>query len=99
MQFTSYPPVDFQSSLQKLWDTHCPGWRNNVANRSKQRKKNFDSAELLKHLKETSNQSHPVDANVIKTMDEADHVIMKHSMPVQRGKWRTLPQGIENKME
>lgn len=98
MKYAPYPPLEIESSIHKLWDLHCPSWRKSASNLSKpdQSSPKSDSS-LLKHLKKVREESEVIDPKILESMDEADHVIVSHMIPVQRGSWRILPKGIENK--
>lgn len=99
MKYTTYPPIEIETSIHKLWDIHCPSWRKSASKKAKAESESFskpDSA-LLRHLKDVREKSQTVDPKVLENMDEADYITVSHMVPVQRGSWRILPIGIENK--
>ncbi|KKS06020.1 MAG: hypothetical protein UU59_C0037G0005 [candidate division WWE3 bacterium GW2011_GWE1_41_27] len=98
MKFAAYPPVEIDTSIHKLWDKHCPSWRKSAENCKPEKSIVLkpDSL-LLKHLNELEEKSIEVDSRILENMDEADHLIVKHMVPVQKGRWRILPKGIEDK--
>lgn len=99
MKYTTYPPIEIETSIHKLWDIHCPSWRTSASKKTRVESKSDPTPDtlLLKHLKEVQEKSEIVDPKVLENMDEADHVIISHMVPVQRGSWRILPKGIEDK--
>lgn len=98
MKYAPYPPAGIETSIHKLWDLHCAGWRKSASKKKERHEpaSNSDSA-LIKHLKEVEEKSQTIDSKVLENMDEADHITIKHMVSVQRGSWRILPRGIEDK--
>lgn len=97
MKFAVYPPKDMETAISKLWDKHCPQWRTHQSEREvKGDKVVAPDKELLEHLKKVQKESITVDPKTVSTSDEADHIIFTRRVPVQKGKWRILPKGIEN---
>jgi len=96
MSYAQYLPLGIETSIHKLWDIHCPSWRNSAANYLKREKPLHKDDALLKHLKKVKEESEVVDSKILKSMDDADHVIISHKVSVQKGSWRILPKGIEN---
>ena len=99
IKFATYPPIEIETSIHKLWDTHCPSWRKSALKKAETKADQVPKpdSELLKHLKEVQEKSQTINPKVLKNMDEADYITVSHMVPVQRGSWRILPKGIENK--
>lgn len=99
MKYATYPPIEVETSIHKLWDAHCPSWRKNAAKKAGTKEESLPQpdSELLKHLKEVQERSQTIDPKILENMDEADYITVSHMVPVQRGSWRILPKGIENK--
>ena len=99
MKFATYPPIEIETSIHKLWDIHCPSWRKSASKKagakSEPTPKPYHA--LLRHLEEVQEKSQTIDPKVLENMDEADYITVSHMVPVQRGSWRILPKRIENK--
>ncbi len=98
MKYATYPPIEIETSIHRLWDTHCPSWRKSASKKTETKLQSIPKPDssLLKHLKEVQEKSQTIDPKVLETMDEADYITVSHMVPVQRGSWRILPKGIEN---
>ncbi len=98
IQFAHNPPLGIETIVHKLWDANLIPWRQDASQVKKDEivpKK--AEHELLEKFKKFDKESRAVDPKLLETMDEADHVIIKHMVPVQKGRWRILPKGIENR--
>lgn len=98
IKFAPYPPLAIETSIHKLWDLHCPSWRKSASTlpkKGEQCPQRSDNS-TLEHLKKVREESKVIDPKILEDMDDADHVIVSHRVPVQRGSWRILPKGIEN---
>ena len=100
MKFATYPPLEIETPIHKLWDVYCPSWRKSASNITmKKNDSTKTDKSLLEHLKKVRSESVPIDPNTLKNMDEADHIFISNMVSVQKGSWRILPKGIENKKQ
>lgn len=93
ISFAPRPPLEFKNKVSDIWDHAFPDWRNS---QSKDNVTEFPKkgGKLLDHLKNTWDNSVKSDTNT--PMDQIHHVMSSHKVLLQKGKWRTLPKGIEN---
>lgn len=97
MGFASQPPIDLDNKISEIWDKIFPNWRS-AATKNKERVPNqTGEKELLAQLKKIREES--ITVRRITNLDKVHHVIMTHRVPVQKGKWRILPKGIENRKQ
>lgn len=94
MGFVNQPPKGIDNSISAIWDKIFPDWRNSESEFAKERDQKEDQA-LIDHLKKVEKES--VETKRITPTDKVEHISVKHNVPVQKGKWRILPKGIENK--
>lgn len=95
LRFAAYPPEDQDTLIGKLHDKHMSSsWRKNA---KEYKAKLFDpipqDKQLLEKLHE---QKHPYTGPTVPS-DEVDSMTIRRMVPVRRGNWRILPEGIENK--
>lgn len=97
IKFAPYPPLAVESSIHSLWDTHCPSWRKSAEAKLSEKPTPIKTdASLIKRLNKIDEKSIKINSEILKNMSEPDHVIVKHMVPVQKGRWRILPKGIED---
>lgn len=94
MGFTYQPPTDLENKVSEIWDKIFPNWRRAATSIKEKALDREKEKELLDHLKKIRKESIPV--RRVTHSDKVHHVIMTHRVPVQKGKWRILPKGIEN---
>lgn len=97
MTFAHYPPRDVDVYISRLWDSLGKSWRKDANDRDAGTSGLPEDEELLKHLKDLEDNAQPLTDRGQITSDDADHVTFTRIVPVQKGKWRILPKGIENK--
>lgn len=94
MNFASQPPKDLDNEVSKIWDKSFPNWRKSNPDKESA----IDPEEekkLIEHLNRVEKDSKIVRRNT--PSDSVHHVVMTHNVPVQKGRWRILPKGIENR--
>lgn len=96
IKFAIYPPKEIHNVIHDLWDKHCPKWRGHSAKPIARSQPISKDKGLSEHIKNVD-KSKVVDPTTLKNLDDADHVIFKQRVRVQKGKWRILPKGIEDK--
>ncbi|MCX6816839.1 MAG: hypothetical protein NTZ93_03170 [Candidatus Beckwithbacteria bacterium] len=94
MRFAPQPPKDLDNTVSKIWDKIFPNWRGTKLDKIKERNPEEEKI-LLEKLKRIQKESIVVDRKT--PMDDIHHIIETHKVLVQKGKWRILPEGIENK--
>ena len=96
MSFAHFPPADGDFVVSRLWNQLMrPGGREYAANRPRSVRKEEQSQILAKLNKITDA---PAMENPPEfSMETADSVTIKRSIPLHRGKWRMLPPEVENR--
>ncbi|MBU4397028.1 hypothetical protein KKC08_02605 [Patescibacteria group bacterium] len=95
LSFASQPPQDLENEVSKIWDQVFPNWRKSKSNNGVDRNLDKDK-KLLEHLKKVQKESITTSRNT--PMDKVHHIMTTHRVPVNKGKWRILPKGIEDKI-
>jgi len=99
MKFATYPPYDQKTLIGELFDKHLKPWRNNAKENMANLFKPLDpDKKLIKQLKERQKNQRPYEGPPISS-DQAKGMTIKRRVLVQRGSWRILPEGIENKQK
>lgn len=98
MKYAVYPPDDFDTLIGRLFDKHlAPSWRENAKKVKEELFKPLDpEGKFLKQLKQKQEGQKPYIGPPILS-DQAESMIIKRMVPVKRGNWRILPEGIENR--
>lgn len=92
MSFAHSPPLEGDFLVSALWDRHLmPIWRE--PRDAKPGRTAAEERDLVREMREWSEGSAVPEGVPI---DSADFVIIKRSVPVQVGKWRILPPGVED---
>jgi hypothetical protein len=92
MSFAHYPPTEGDFLVSKLWDRLMrPEWRESAAHPNKPR----SSEEDAKIIAEVNQITDAPPANRDYSHDELEAMVIKRSIPVQRGKWRMVPPEAE----
>lgn len=98
-KFAMYPPTDINTLTAKIWDKYLPVWRKHSEQRkSGQTDREMPDEKLLAQMKGLEKAVTEADLQSINS-DDADYVVFKRSVPVQKGKWRIMPEGIEDMKE
>lgn len=104
MAFAHYPPAELDNLVVELWDKHMrPDWRDGaetpeqvLARRRAAQQEEGSAAEFRARIE----SAQPVaDAAAPLEDGEPDYVVISRQVPVQKGKWRLLPEGIETAEE
>jgi len=90
--FTSQPPKDFENAISNIWDKTFPNWRK-TKSQSFRKRNPKEEKKLIEHLRKVQKESKIVSRKT--PMDQVHHMSMTYKSPVQKGKWRILPKGIE----
>jgi hypothetical protein len=96
MKFTSHPPADIKTSVSDIWDFCFPKWRT-AKRRTEDGISKKSEKELIDKLNKIEKESVPIMVGPNFSSDDAAGIIFKKKMLVQKGSWRILPEGIENK--
>src|SRR5260370_35644336 len=98
MSFGHFPPGDGDCLVSRLWDQLMrPGWREYAVN-PPQIKTKDEHSKLLTKLNEIADAPRMDDPPEF-SMETADAVMIKRSVPLYRGKWRMLPPEVEKSMD
>ncbi|MFA7300794.1 MAG: hypothetical protein WC069_00585 [Candidatus Shapirobacteria bacterium] len=96
IRFAPYPPQN--SFISKLWDTMGSKWRGDASKAPLA--KSFptlpNDSSLVKRLNKMRDEAKPLANPELYSPDDADHVTISHMVHLNKGKWRILPEGIEN---
>jgi len=90
MSFAHHPPLEGDFLTVDLWNRFLPRWRNIAENPMKTSAK--DQTRILEMLDRIA-KVRPVDRKI--GSDDADFMMVTHSIPVRRGKWRIVSREVE----
>lgn len=101
MGFAHHPPTEFDNFVADLWDRHMrPDWREHASAPEEileRRRAAPASGDFVPELRERLESAEPVGAADDPAADgEPDYIVIARQVPVQKGKWRLLPEGIED---
>jgi hypothetical protein len=102
MVFAHYPPTDLDNLVVELWDKHMrPDWRDGAESSDKilarwQAAQQQGSAAEFRARIESAQPLADAEAQL---EDEPDYIVIGHQVPVRKGKWRLLPEEVENAEE
>ncbi|MBI3492078.1 MAG: hypothetical protein HY047_09890 [Acidobacteria bacterium] len=92
MSFAFRPPLEGDFLATKLWDKHLlPIWRDRRV--AKPERSSEAERELIQEVRDLGKGATATERI---GLDAADFVVMEHVAPVQVGKWRIMPPGIED---
>lgn len=95
-KFAAYPPTDIDTLTGQLWDKYLPAWRKHSSEKaSGQTDREMPDDAMLEHMKGLKQATFEENLQSMNS-DDADYVVFTRSVPVQKGKWRIMPEGIEN---
>jgi hypothetical protein len=94
MTFAHDPPEEGDVVVTQLWDRFLPAWRSIKDGRHQRPKMSPEEEQrlLARFRREALGERTPSAIHI----DDADFVMIQRTMPVQMGKWRILPPGVEN---
>jgi hypothetical protein len=100
MGFAHNPPLDFDNLVTDLWDRHLrPDWRDQARSPEEILERRQASAssesETVAEMRERIEGAELVADDVAPPGAEPDYFVIRRRVPVQKGKWRLLPDGIE----
>jgi hypothetical protein len=93
VSFASYPPQDIESEVSRLWDRFLPAWRQADIDRQRHAHQPADD-EMAQRILEISDSAEHVLEHA--TEAETGFVLFTKRVPVRKGSWRLMPEGIEN---
>jgi hypothetical protein len=97
ISFAFYPPTEGEFLVSQLWDKHMsPKWRDHKVQPKPQPDSELSKkiVEEIEHFEERAS-SVPEERRV--DSDEADHVVIKRTVRVQKGKWKRFPPEVINR--
>ena len=102
MVFAHYPPAELDNLVVQLWDKHMrPDWRDGaessdeVLARWQASQQHGSAAEFRARIE----SAQPLADAEAQLEDEPDYIVIGHQVPVRKGKWRLLPEEVENAEE
>ena len=100
LQFAGWPPSNVENVVTQLWDKHMrPDWREIAAAREDERAKPRDEEadrRTLAEMRSRVGSAEPVaETEAPPSGDDADYVIIRRQVPVQKGKWRMVSKEVE----
>jgi hypothetical protein len=101
MVFAHYPPADIDNLVVELWDKHMrPDWRDGAESSDEvlarwQAAQQGSAAEVRARIE----SAQPLADAEAQLEDEPDYMVIGHQVPVRKGKWRLLPEAVENAEE
>lgn len=101
MGFAHHPPTELDNLVVELWDKHMrPDWRDDaqtpqeILERRRVAQQEEGGAAAVRARVEAAQ---PVAEAERQLPDgELDYVVIRRQVPVRKGKWRPLPEGIDN---
>lgn len=95
-RFASYPPTEVDTLVGHLRDKHLKSWRENAKKHKEKLNQPMEQdKKLLEELKKIQDEKTAYTGPRIPS-DKVDSMQLTRKVPVQRGSWRILPEGIEN---
>lgn len=104
MVFAPCPPDDTSFLTTRLWDKYMSRtWRN-----MKDRVRKFDGTdridpiqekEILDQIRKFAKEAKSIDPNREFNSDQADNLILKHTVSATKGKWKKFPPEVVNSKE
>jgi hypothetical protein len=96
MRFATHPPTDEDTLIGRLYDEHLIPWRTNAKAKKEDLSKPIKTdKKLIEQLKRIQEEQKPYTGPTTNS-DKVDSMTLTKRVPVQRGSWRILPEGIEN---
>ncbi|MGH2704887.1 MAG: hypothetical protein ACRDJ4_07295 [Actinomycetota bacterium] len=95
ISFAPYPPQEIENEVSLLWDRFLPAWRQHATDR--ERPHEPADSEMARRIVEISES--PVHVPAQETEGDPDFVLFTKRVPVRKGSWRLMPEGIEAQTE
>lgn len=96
LSFAEFPPPKSTTVIGELWDKmHGKGWRK-AAEKKETTPFAMPGGDLAKKILERDKNAVPFMPDQPMSSDDADHILIKRTTRAQKGKWRIVPEGIEN---
>ena len=102
MVFAHYPPPNLNNLVVELWDKHMrPDWRDGAetSDEVRARWQRTQEQEASTDFRARIDSAQPVADTESQLEDEPDYIVIGHQVPVRKGKWRLLPEEVENAEE
>ena len=97
--FASYPPLEAESAVTRLWDTHRPGWRERAKASEGDLGKLPDKEAGRQTIGEIQGRMKAAqaipDEAVLLGDQEHDYTVIQRRVPATKGKWRMVSKEIE----
>lgn len=97
MRFARQPPAELDNTVTRLWDRHMPRWRENAdqpeSDDAEAAKPVSDAAEFRDRIE----RAQPVELDPAVDVEAADYFVIRRQIPVTKGKWRLLPEQLEER--
>lgn len=95
-KFASYPPLDLDTLVVKLWDIFLPKWRE-LSKKKKLEKpmSEIDENSKVRNIKKQIKDSVIYNGEKLTTEDEISISIIKRNVLIKKGKWRLISEKVE----
>jgi hypothetical protein len=74
-----------------------PRWRENAEQREAEGAEAIEPASDAAELLDRFERALPVEADVAADAEDADYFVIRRQVPVKKGKWRLLPEELEER--
>lgn len=102
MRFVSYPPSSIDNAVTHAWDSHMRAdWREIAKAQEANIGKPPDDDQLQSgaDLKVRLEQAQSIPEGVAGSDPDPDYLTISRYVPAQRGKWRIVPEGLEEEAD
>lgn len=105
MHFAFYPPDDTSFLLTRLWDKHMnPKWREHMKESEEDRKSYPRAASpvtkpLFDAIRRAEAGGEPMKPFVPVDSEDANHIVIKRSVKMRKGKWERFPPEVRNRKQ
>ncbi len=102
MVFAHAPPPELENLVVELWDKHAlRDWRAEAESPEQilARRASTQDGSSASEIRAQVESAQPVADGGAQLLDEPDYFVIRRRVPVHKGKWRLLPEEVENATE
>src|SRR5262245_52504313 len=97
MVFAQVPPPDLKNFVVELWDKHARGdWRAGVETPEQILARHAAVKESADEIRTKIETAQPVVEEEALRQRDPDYIVIRRQVPVRKGKWRLLPEEVED---
>lgn len=93
IRFAKRPPPEFDNAVTRVWDEFAPGWREKAAQPEPEPPVDPQKRMTPELMQKIMEESVPIPED---RATESQYAMVRRRVPVRRGRWRLMPEGIEN---